>query len=104
MESASGCWKIVWNIAETIDHLGLRDLLVEVLRKMGAAALPRRTGQHFGNCVLDAFVGVTSDQKDTGQSPGFQVLEEAFPRRVGLSCGDVHAEHFPVPIGVDPGS
>lgn len=71
---------------------------------MGAAALPGRIGQHFRYRVLDAFVGITGDQVDIAKPTGFQVLEEAFSRRVGLGCGDVHAKHLTVAVGVDPGS
>ena len=70
---------------------------------MGAAPLPGGIGQHFGNGMLDAFVGITGDKEDTTKSAGFEVLEEAFPRCVGFRSGDVHAEHFPVAIGVDTG-
>ena len=38
---------------------------------MGAAVLPRRIGQHFGNGVLDAFVGITGDKEYPGESAGF---------------------------------
>lgn len=38
---------------------------------MGAAPLPRRIGQHFGNGVLDAFVGITGDKEYPGKSAGF---------------------------------
>ena len=48
-------------------------------------------------------MGVTGDKEDTAKSAGFEVLEEAFPRCVGFRSGDVHAEHFPVAIGVDTG-
>ena len=57
----------------------------------------------FGNGVLDAFMGVTGDKEDAGKSAGFYVLEEAFPRRVGFRGGNMHAEHFPVAVGLDPG-
>ena len=71
VDVASGCWKIVWNIAETIGHLSFRDLFVEVLREIGAASLPRCIGQHFGNGVLDAFVGISGDKEYAGKSAGF---------------------------------
>ena len=48
-------------------------------------------------------MGVTGDKEDAGKSAGFYVLEEAFPRRVGFRGGNMHAEHFPVAVGLDPG-
>ena len=70
---------------------------------MCPAALPGRIGQCFRYRVLDAFVSITGDQVDIAKPAGFQILEEAFPRCVGFRSGDVHAEHFPVAIGVDTG-
>ena len=47
-------------------------------------------------------MSVTGDKEDTAKPAGLEVLEEAFPRRVGFRGGDVHAEHFAIPVGVDP--
>ena len=69
---------------------------------MSPAPLPGRIGQHFRNGVLDALMSVTGDKEDTAKPACLEVLEEAFPRRVGFRGGDVHAEHFAIPVGVDP--
>ena len=45
---------------------------------MGAAPLPRRIGQHFGDGVLDAFVGVTGDEEDATKSAGFKSWKKPF--------------------------
>ena len=56
---------------KTIGHLSLRDFFVEVFREVGATALPGCIGQHFGNGVLDAFMGITGDKEDAAKSAGF---------------------------------
>ena len=71
---------------------------------MSPAPLPGGIGQHFGNSVLDTVMGITGDKEDTTKPACFEVLEEALPRRVGFRGGNMHAEHFVLPVGVDPGS
>ena len=34
---------------------------------MSPAPLPGRIGQHFGNGVLDAFMGITGNKEDTAK-------------------------------------
>ncbi|VOI55323.1 Uncharacterised protein [Streptococcus pneumoniae] len=75
----------------------------QVRRVMGAAALPRRSGQVRRDGVLESGVGVRSDQPDPGQAAGDQVGEELVPRRPGLRGGDPQAQDLAVAVSVDPG-
>ena len=48
-------------------------------------------------------MGVAGDELDPGQAAGGQVAEEAQPAGAVLAGGDLHAQHFTVPVGVDAG-
>ena len=75
----------------------------QVRRVVGAAALPRRSGQVCRDGVLESGVGVRSDQPDSGQTPGHQVGEELVPGRPGLGGGDPESEDLAAAIAVDAG-
>jgi hypothetical protein len=68
-----------------------------------AAALPGRAGQHRGDRVDQAGVGVAGDQLHAGQAAGGQAAQERQPPGAVFGAGDVQAEDLPVPACVDAG-
>ena len=70
---------------------------------MGAAPLPRGTGQRRADRLGQPAVGVGGDQGDTGQAAGGQIPEERQPPGAVLGAGDVQAQDLPVPLRVHPG-
>ena len=70
---------------------------------MGAAALPRGSGQVRRNGLDEPGVGIGGDQPHAAQAAGDQVGEEGVPRGRGLAGGHLHAEDFAVPVAVDAG-
>ena len=75
----------------------------QVRRVVGAAALPRRSGQVCRDGVLESGVGVTGDQADPGQAAGDQVGEELVPGRTRFAGGHPQAEDLAAAIAVDAG-
>jgi len=70
---------------------------------MGAAPLPRRSGQGGADRRGQTRVGVAGDESDAGQAAGDQVAQERQPARTVLGGGDLQAEDLAVPVAVHPG-
>jgi len=58
---------------------------------MGAAPLPRRSGQGGADRRGQTRVGVAGDESDAGQAAGDQVAQERQPTGAILSRSDVQA-------------
>ena len=69
----------------------------QVALVVGPAALPGGAGQHGGDRVHQAGVGVGGDQLHAGQAAGDQAAQERQPARAVLGAGHVDAEDLPVP-------
>ena len=82
---------------------GLGHLGQHVAHEVGPAALPGRSGQHRGDGVDEAPVGVGDDQGHAREPPGHQAAQEGRPARPVLGGDEVEAEDLPVAVGVHPG-
>jgi hypothetical protein len=60
--------------------------------------------EHRGDGLLEAQVVVGDHQLHAGQAPGPQALEEGGPEGAILGVAHLHAQHFSLASGRDPGS
>ena len=57
--------------------------------------------QHFGNCGLDAFMGIRDDQFDTAQAAARELAQERGPESLRLGRADIEAQHLTAAIMID---
>ena len=82
---------------------GLWHLGVHVPDEVDPAPLPAGPGQHRGDGVDQALVGVGDNEGHPRQPPGHQSPEESGPPGSVLGGDEVDPQDLPVPVGVDPG-
>lgn len=66
------------------------------------AALLARAEPHRADRRFQPGVGIGYDQPHPAQAAGFQRAQERCPQFPVLPVPDVHAQHLPAPVGIDP--
>ena len=72
-----------------------------ITHEVDAATLPGRL-QNLGDRRLQPLMGVGDDEFYAAQPSATELAQKLGPEGLGFRRADVHAQHFPAAVGVDP--